>query len=698
MVQCNNSNQASSGNDIYITSYGTRTSIDVENNKARYFAELAEIYKNAAKDYRDSAQYYFENADVTKAYVDDSDSTLRDLIDGKQDSGNYALVSNVPTKTSDLINDSDFITTNALSGLADINLSNIPIGGISRLHTLKSYKDAGELLTDAEGLADVTAYAHSTFDSTKFTVVGSPTISADDILNATTNNYPKSPTINFSTASSWKIKTKFKTPTTAVEQSLYSGLTNPIITVVYGTTKKFRFAVGDGSSWFLTNIESTHTFSLDTEYEVSLEFNGTNYTLYVDGIQEATSASSSKIANAPLLFGVDRSGYSVLSPDGSIDLKTVNVVLDGISVFSGNKTGIDAVKPDNYTITGTPTISDDGIASSFSNSNYLSNATVIDTTKPWSAKLKFTTATLGTAQGIFTLSQYFYLIFSSDKTLQLRTTNNTQTNWVSSVNTLADNTEYDVECGWNGTKLFLNYKTASGTWVHREVTPSAYSGVASSSITHIGNWNGSYAFAGSIDLNAFKVYVDGNLVYQPCLKIPYTLSKTGSKIVDSVYRDRVSDMYNQFGYAPYYTLLEGANFTLPQGELYGLLSDNAWVYADQTTPMSEATAIGTYDLKETLYSLLPDKNSIYECLFRYVITRAGDSGTTNSYYGFLVNNNIVARETIDARGGTSALETNGQSGQFTGIISPNDTVELYISNQALYASGFYLVAYRKIKF
>ncbi|MBQ1988570.1 MAG: hypothetical protein II234_01535, partial [Clostridia bacterium] len=80
----------------------------------------------------------------------------------------------------------------------------------------------------------------------------------------------------------------------------------------------------------------------------------------------------------------------------------------------------------------------------------------------------------------------------------------------------------------------------------------------------------SWANTAIIDLNAFKIYVDGNLVYQPCLKIPYTESKTGSKIVDSIYRNRVNDMAEQFGFAPYYTLSD-TDFTLPQVELYGLI-------------------------------------------------------------------------------------------------------------------------------
>ena len=58
----------------------------------------------------------------------------------------------------------------------------------------------------------------------------------------------------------------------------------------------------------------------------------------------------------------------------------------------------------------------------------------------------------------------------------------------------------------------------------------------------------------AVDLNSFKIYIDGDLVYQPCLKIPYTLTKDGKKIVDYNYKSRVEDEYGQAGFTPYYTL------------------------------------------------------------------------------------------------------------------------------------------------
>ncbi|MEE1043744.1 MAG: hypothetical protein UH854_07240, partial [Clostridia bacterium] len=68
----------------------------------------------------------------------------------------------------DILTQTDLQT--ALSLKVNTTLSNLDATGNARLHALKGYKDTGEILTDAEGLADVTKYAHSTFDLSKFTV------------------------------------------------------------------------------------------------------------------------------------------------------------------------------------------------------------------------------------------------------------------------------------------------------------------------------------------------------------------------------------------------------------------------------------------------------------------------------------------------------------------------------------------------
>ena len=195
-------------NNIYITCPPVASVVDISGDKSRYYAELAEQFKNEAKGYKDTAQYYAEqNSDVTLDDINTLDTTLRNLIDNKQDTGNYALESNLPTKTSDLTNDSGYITAssvgdgtitimqdNATIGSFTANQSgnmaiNIDLSGkanISNLHALKSYLDEGELLTDAEGLANVTSYKQSNAGTgTDTYTIGGNTVSVPYTLSKT---------------------------------------------------------------------------------------------------------------------------------------------------------------------------------------------------------------------------------------------------------------------------------------------------------------------------------------------------------------------------------------------------------------------------------------------------------------------------------------------------------------------------------
>ena len=81
--------------------------------------------------------------------------------------------------------------------------------------------------------------------------------------------------------------------------------------------------------------------------------------------------------------------------------------------------------------------------------------------------------------------------------------------------------------------------------------------------------------AAEFDINSFKIYGDDNLIYQPCLKIPYTEADSTSRIVDVAYRGRVKDLYEQTGEALFYTLDEqNQDFTLPSGDIYGMITKN----------------------------------------------------------------------------------------------------------------------------
>lgn len=161
MSNCNNSNQNCGGNNIYVSGAETKKVIEVSNNKSKYYAELAETYKNKAKEYCDTARYYAEqNSDVSMNYIDTLETTLRNLINTKQDAGNYALASAIPTATSDLTNDSGYITSSTLSGYQTVLVSGTSIKTVNNDSLLGSgnidisMRNIGEIVTSTMPLTD----------------------------------------------------------------------------------------------------------------------------------------------------------------------------------------------------------------------------------------------------------------------------------------------------------------------------------------------------------------------------------------------------------------------------------------------------------------------------------------------------------------------------------------------------------------
>ena len=474
-----------------------------------------------------------------------------------------------------------------------------------RLHALKGYLDQGELLTDSEGLADVKNYAHSTFDKSKFTVVETPTITDDGIASGfSSSNYVTAPTMTL--GNNFKLHLPFTLSNTISATQIYRMQKDSafrfLLTIGNGLNVYFNFLDDNGVNSGLLNILDGNEGVAGDSYIAVIELkNGTlTYGYIHNGVytQKGTAVTALNFTTAINNFWIGRGGSE--GYNGSIDLKQFSITVDGVEVFSGNKTGIDTIKPDNYTIVGTPTISADGIVSGFASGNYL--------TKSLSLGFSTNGEIVIEAKGVFkgnTTQRLFADLANSVKTRIYYDT--TTLKWYFAYYGSVNSTNVNVALTMNdGDKFYLKaIAKATGLYLYIEnyTTNLSNSNSQSATITPAPS-NIDYTFsstvdvwAGSIDLNAFKVYVDGNLVYQPCLKIPYTLSKTGSKIVNSVYRDRVSDMYEQFGYALYYTLSD-TNFTIPQGELYGLINK---------TKEANPYIVETYKNGSSWYRLYSDK-------------------------------------------------------------------------------------------
>ena len=237
-------------------------------------------------------------------------------------------------------------------------------------------------------------------------------------------------------------------------------------------------------------------------------------------------------------------------------------------------TGIDTIYVD-YTEHGSPTISNEGILSSADDSNYVTTNSDIDLTgSDWDyivpINLKANSLTSG-CQLLYNSSRVTLITISTSLKVTLF--------FIGSPANFSHTTTNSVPLGkgflkisHKGTSYSVKYSTDKETWTNIDAFTDANTPVGNNPIS-IGGGFSTLSMSNDeieIDLSGIQFIKNSGLAYRPCLIIPYTESKTGSKIVDSYYRDRVNDMASQFGYAPYYTLSD-TDFTLPQVELYGLI-------------------------------------------------------------------------------------------------------------------------------
>ena len=101
---------------------------------------------------------------------------------------------------------------------------------------------------------------------------------------------------------------------------------------------------------------------------------------------------------------------------------------------------------------------------------------------------------------------------------------------------------------------------------------------------YLGACSYSKQFNAEIDLANTYFETDSGIT-KPYVMIPYSLTKTGSKIAPSKSLDLIREIYETEGFANYFTLdEENESFTLPMGEIYGMISKRADLELSNTTP------------------------------------------------------------------------------------------------------------------
>lgn len=504
----------------------------------------------------------------------------------------------------------------------------------------------------------------STFDKSKFTVVGSLTITDEGVASGFGSSNDLLTTYIFNPSNTWKIKGSFITPTQLTNSQAICAVSNTTYSSrieinSYNSNTEIRFGwhLSSNNASYMSQPVGSIVLQFNTQYFYEWSFDGTQYLLRVSTDNknwqisaQYTSSENIYTNNSYIRIGKSSGSYQIFT--GSIDLKQFSITVDGKEVFNGNKTGIDTIKADNYEVVGSPVISNDGVLSNCTyNADYVSSKQTFNlyNANTWEIQCHYN------PMGLSNKSEYFmfysptinsnglHLGYKTKSTLQLTvfedgnkpilTNPNISLNWESY-------TDYLFKVRFTGTQYLLDYSKDNGnTWIKLLTVNSNKKTVSSPVYVRNGIYSSSgidYGIKiGITDLNKTKVYIDGNLVYQPCLKIPYTQSKTGSKIVDGVYRDRVWDMNEQFGYTHYYTLGD-TDFTLAtcKGSDVVESGDNYEQTADLTLKQWGSATSG-----QTV-NLLPYKDT------NYAVTLANGSKTKSSFVANAAGDYFAVGKTV----------------------------------------------------
>ena len=154
----------------------------------------------------------------------------------------------------------------------------------------------GAVLSEEKLFKQIREMKRSSFDLSKFTVVGNPTITDDGVASGFSSSDYLTQSIDFSKP--FKLKFKVKTPSSAPSSFQYFLLSSTSGLVCdYSIVGEFEIKAGttrNGDDL----IDITHPgFSAQrgTEYLIEIEWTGTNYTCKINGEQIYSNPSTSQI-------------------------------------------------------------------------------------------------------------------------------------------------------------------------------------------------------------------------------------------------------------------------------------------------------------------------------------------------------------------------------------------------------------------
>ena len=297
-------------------------------------------------------------------------------------------------------------------------------------------------------------------------------------------------------------------------------------------------------------------------------------TLYAYTCDEVIDTVTGETVTHIIYADSDTAPEHLYNADKTIYIEEDYIIEDveGVKTIKYNDIPMTLVEGTTLVINPNLYITEDGIASKFTNTNYVEKEYTLNDNWSIIVPIKVCNEEL-TPQGIATFN-------AEDGTPVFKIL---QKNGLLTVEGFGDivvendyQTPYIIEQAVflnitkQGDMLTLSYSEDLDSWSDKVYNLEGYNMPTITKFI-LGSAGFDYnAFAGIIDLNMFKIYENDNLTYYPCLNIPYVSSNDGTKIVDLFYLNRLVDCYEIFNTCNYFILdEEGLQFRLPFDSLDG---------------------------------------------------------------------------------------------------------------------------------
>lgn len=369
------------------------------------------------------------------------------------------------------------------------------------------------------------ALFHSERGSNNYTIIGSPTIIDGVVSGFSENDKLNLPALSATGGNPFEMQFAFISKTTTVNGLLilYGGSSNTTRFGVYSSNRPaFLFHIVGGSASAYQQIAFDTVTSMNTKYIAKAVYDGATVNCYLyDGsgtLLETKSATGSfdiEWGNACNIGASATTAY-----DGIVDLNNTYIKINGDAWF-----GICPVEvkkhqirgPIEYTIEGSPTVVN-GIASGFSDSNYLATSSVLPQLLndfEMVTKVNFGSSLSGNQQIMGSIYLGFWIMSNNERIKIYASTNGTSWNGVNGVlgiHSFSANDIIWIKAVKDSTSLKIYYSTDKENWVldnSFEVTDpikirNDYS------VCGFGSNTANY-FNGSIDMNETYIKINGKL-------------------------------------------------------------------------------------------------------------------------------------------------------------------------------------------